>query len=79
MIEIRVADSGPGLSPETIARLFAPFSTSKIDGMGLGLSICRTIVERHGGRIWAETGEAGAIFCFTLPCGSDAKAAQQTA
>jgi two-component system, chemotaxis family, sensor kinase Cph1 len=67
-VEVRVADSGPGLTADTRDKLFAPFSSSKMDGMGLGLSICRTIVERHGGRIWAETGSAcGTAFRFTLP------------
>lgn len=67
-VEVRVADSGPGLSDDAREKLFAPFSSSKVDGMGLGLSICRTIVERHGGRIWAEPGNGpGTAFRFTLP------------
>ena len=67
-IRISVADTGPGLDPSIAPRLFQAFASSKQDGMGLGLSICRTIVEAHGGRIWAEPGdERGTIFHFTLP------------
>ena len=67
MIVIGVADTGPGIAPEIVPRLFEAFATGKDQGMGLGLSICRTIVEAHGGRIWAEPGEAdGTIFYFTV-------------
>lgn len=67
-IRITVKDTGPGLSPEVRARLFAPFVTTKAAGMGVGLSICRTIIEAHGGRIWAEDNAGGgAVFAFTLP------------
>lgn len=63
-----VADDGPGLSTEVRDRLFEAFSSTKRDGMGLGLSICRTIVEAHGGRIWAASPPAGGTeFHFTLP------------
>jgi two-component system sensor kinase FixL len=66
-VEVIVSDSGPGLSPEVAAVLFQPFNTSKAKGMGLGLSICRTIVEAHGGRIWAEPSDyGGTAFHFTL-------------
>jgi signal transduction histidine kinase len=63
-----VRDSGPGLSPEKLGRLFEPFYTTKPNGMGMGLSICRSIIEAHGGRLWA-TGHAshGAVFRFTIP------------
>lgn len=66
-VVVRVADSGPGLDPEVLAQLFQPFTTTKSEGMGLGLSISRDIVEAHGGRIWVESGEAGATFSFALP------------
>jgi signal transduction histidine kinase len=65
---VAVRDSGPGLTPESFARLFHAFHTTKPDGMGMGLSICRSIIEGHGGRIWATTNAPrGAIFQFTLP------------
>jgi two-component system sensor kinase FixL len=66
-IDVRIVDSGPGVSPEISDDLFKPWVTTKLKGTGIGLSICRTIVEAHGGRIWAENGETGgAAFCFTL-------------
>ena len=68
MLAISVADSGPGLSLEVARKLFEPFVTSKSDGLGVGLSICRFIVEAHGGRIWADPGTTeGAVFRFTVP------------
>ena len=61
-------DSGIGLDPESVDRLFAPFYTTKPDGLGMGLSICRSIIEAHGGRLWATANRPhGAIFQFTLP------------
>ena len=65
---VGVRDSGPGLSRETVDRLFDAFYTTKLGGMGMGLSICHSIVEAHGGQIWAspEVG-AGATFQFSLP------------
>jgi len=67
MAEVSVIDTGPGLAPEVSAQLFQPFVTTKKQGMGVGLSICRTIVESHGGHIWAEAVPAGGTaFRFTL-------------
>ena len=67
MVEIQVADSGPGIAPEIADHLFQPFVTSKPQGMGVGLSISRTIVEAHGGRLWAESNpDGGTIFRLTL-------------
>jgi C4-dicarboxylate-specific signal transduction histidine kinase len=67
-LNIGVQDTGPGLSPETLSRLFEPFYTTKPNGMGMGLSICRSIVEAHGGRLWATRCEPrGALFQFTIP------------
>jgi two-component system sensor kinase FixL len=67
-IEISVADTGPGLAPEVAARLFQPFVTTKPNGMGIGLSICRTIVEAHGGKLSAgDNPGGGAVFTVSLP------------
>lgn len=66
-VEVTVADSGPGLDPDMSRTLFTPFTTTKASGMGVGLSICQTIIEGHGGRIWAEPSPwGGAAFHFTL-------------
>jgi signal transduction histidine kinase len=68
MIEITVADTGPGLSSEVRAKLFEPFVTTKAAGMGVGLSICRSIIESHGGTLSAgDNPGGGTIFRFTLP------------
>lgn len=67
MAEIAVIDTGPGLAPEVASKLFQPFVTTKAQGMGVGLSICRTIIDAHGGSIRAEPNPAGGtIFRFTL-------------
>jgi PAS domain S-box-containing protein len=67
-VRIAVRDWGPGLEPESLDRLFDAFYTTKPDGMGMGLSICRSIIEAHGGRVWATTNvPQGAAFQFTLP------------
>ena len=68
MILITVADTGPGLAPDVAGQLFQPFVTSKEKGMGLGLSICRSIIDAHGGKIWATPNPGpGVTFRFTLP------------
>jgi two-component system sensor kinase FixL len=68
MIEVFVSDTGHGISPDVTDQLFQPFMTTKQHGMGVGLSISRTIIEAHGGRIWVEPNPAGGtIFRFTLP------------
>jgi signal transduction histidine kinase len=65
---VAVRDSGPGLDPSHLERVFEAFYTTKSSGTGMGLSICRSIIEAHGGRLWAEANEpCGAIFQFTLP------------
>jgi signal transduction histidine kinase len=65
---VAVRDTGHGLRPEGLPRLFEPFYTTKPDGMGMGLSICRSIIEAHGGRLWATSCEPrGALFQFTIP------------
>jgi two-component system sensor kinase FixL len=70
VVRITVEDTGTGLSEEVASQLFQPFITSKETGMGVGLSICRTIIEAHKGRIWFDTDrEFGAAFHFTLPAG----------
>ncbi|HYY27323.1 MAG TPA: PAS domain S-box protein [Chthoniobacterales bacterium] len=67
-ILVAVQDSGPGIDPERIDQVFAPFYTTKNTGIGVGLSICRSIITSHGGRLWAEANRpSGAIFQFTLP------------
>jgi len=68
MLMVNVADTGAGISEDVAAQLFQPFVTTKQHGMGVGLSISRTIIESHGGRIWAEPNPSGGtIFHFTLP------------
>ncbi len=67
-VSVAVRDTGHGLRPESLPRLFEPFYTTKPDGMGMGLSICRSIIEAHGGRLWATGCEPrGALFQFTIP------------
>ena len=65
-IELSIADRGTGIAPGQRERIFQPFITTKPDGLGLGLAICRSIVRAHGGRLWAETAERGAVFRLAL-------------
>jgi PAS domain S-box-containing protein len=65
---VQVRDSGSGIDPANLERVFEPFYTTKMSGVGMGLSICRSIISGHGGRLWAETNTPrGAVFQFTLP------------
>jgi signal transduction histidine kinase len=65
---VAVRDSGPGLDPTSLDRVFQPFYTTKPDGMGMGLAICRSIIEAHGGQLWASSNEPrGATFQFAIP------------
>jgi C4-dicarboxylate-specific signal transduction histidine kinase len=74
-VEVTVSDCGHGIAPDQLGQLFEPFFTTKPNGMGIGLAISRTIVEAHGGRIWAENNAAaGAIFRFTLPLAEETTA-----
>jgi two-component system sensor kinase FixL len=67
-VEVSILDTGPGLAPEVAEQLFQPFVTTKRQGMGIGLSICRSIIDKHGGRLRAMPGrEGGMIFTFTIP------------
>jgi len=71
-LTVSVSDQGCGIAPEIRNKLFTAFFTTKPEGMGVGLSICRSIVEFHRGRLWAEDNprsptESGTIFAFTLP------------
>lgn len=67
-VQIAIQDAGPGIPPERLGRIFEPFYTSKPNGLGMGLAICRSIVAAHGGRIWAENNpDQGATFCVRLP------------
>lgn len=67
MVQVSVKDTGPGIAREVLDKLFTPFTTTKSSGMGVGLSICRTIVESHGGKIWADSCPGdGTAFHFTL-------------
>ncbi len=71
-VQVSVADDGAGIPPEGFERLFEPFVTTKPDGLGLGLAVCRTIVGAHGGRIWADNNaQKGASFHFTLPAAEE--------
>ena len=68
MLEVSVIDQGHGLNDEDMDRIFTPFFTTKPEGMGIGLPICRSIIEFHQGRLWAESRrEGGTVFRFTVP------------
>jgi signal transduction histidine kinase len=71
-VRVTVRDAGVGVDQASMDRLFDPFYTTKADGMGIGLSVSRSIVERHQGRLWAERNEGapGATFSFSIPTGS---------
>ena len=67
-VVVAVHDSGPGIDPEFRERVFDAFYTTKSSGVGMGLSICRSIIDSHGGRLWADANKPlGAVFQFTLP------------
>lgn len=71
VVEVAIADTGSGLAPSVRERLFQPFVTTKRNGMGIGLSVCRKIIDSHGGRLWAEDrSEGGTVFRFTIPTAS---------
>jgi signal transduction histidine kinase len=71
-VRLTVEDVGTGLDPAAADRLFDAFYTTKSDGMGIGLSVSRTIIERHGGRLWAASNQGpGATFAFSIPCKPD--------
>ncbi|MGE8358241.1 MAG: sensor histidine kinase, partial [Microvirgula sp.] len=72
-LHVSVRDNGPGACEATLARLFEPFYTTRAQGLGLGLSICHSIIERHGGRVRAELADdsPGLVVTFTLPCTPD--------
>jgi PAS domain S-box-containing protein len=72
-ILVAVRDTGPGVDPEHLDRIFKPFYTTKVSGIGMGLSICRSIINAHGGQLWAEANQpGGSVFRFTLPAASQA-------
>jgi signal transduction histidine kinase len=66
-VVVRVRDNGPGFDPELAERAVVPFTTTKQDGLGLGLSLARSIIEAHGGRLAIESSASGAVVSFTLP------------
>jgi len=71
-ILVAVHDSGPGIDPVNFDRVFEPFYTTKASGVGMGLSICQTIINGHGGRLWMRANEPrGAVFQFTLPAAQE--------
>jgi two-component system, LuxR family, sensor kinase FixL len=73
-IEVGVVDSGPGFPPQILENAFFPLSSNKSEGLGVGLSLCRSIVEAHGGKLWLDHGAQGGAVHFTLPIAKTAKA-----
>ena len=72
LVRLSVRDSGVGIDPQNLPRLFDPFYTTKSHGMGVGLSISRSIIESHNGRLWAAANDGpGATFSFSVPCRSE--------
>jgi two-component system sensor kinase FixL len=68
LVRTSVSDLGPGLTSDKLDRIFQPFFSTKREGLGVGLSISRSIIEAHGGKLWAENNNGrGATFCFTVP------------
>ena len=68
LLQVEVADNGHGLAEEDVEKIFAPFYTTKQEGMGIGLAICRSIIEFHQGHLWVEARhEGGTVFRFTVP------------
>jgi signal transduction histidine kinase len=68
MVRVSIEDTGTGIDPSSLDRIFEPLFTTKATGMGMGLAICRSIIESHGGRIWVSTvSNQGSIFQFELP------------
>ena len=66
-VEVRVADNGPGFPPHFVDSAFLPLTSTKAEGLGVGLSLCRSIIEAHGGQIWLSSNTDGAAIRFTLP------------
>jgi signal transduction histidine kinase len=78
-VRLSVTDSGVGFDPEHAGKLFDAFYTTKGEGMGIGLSVSRSIIESHGGRLWATPNESfGATFSFSIPCHADGTAADRS-
>jgi two-component system sensor kinase FixL len=73
LIEVRVVDSGPGFPPQLIDNAFLPLSSSKSEGLGIGLPLCRSIVEAHGGKLWLDRSSQGGAVHFTLPVAKTAR------
>jgi signal transduction histidine kinase len=71
-VEISVRDTGPGLPATAVEKVFEPFYTTKAEGIGIGLALSRSIVDAHGGRLWADPAGPGAVFRFTLPIAIEA-------